>query len=130
LSDKSKRPQHLTNQKVDPDIEKFILELRKKRNWGPQRISNHLFWKKKIKISSMTVWRVLSKHDVKPVLQRRKKSDYKRYNKSIPGERVQMDVTKLRSKAYHIILNMSFSTYKTNNKSAFAGSGNLFLSMV
>jgi transposase InsO family protein len=100
LSDKSKRPHKLANQKVDSDIEKFILELRKKRNWGPQRISNHLFWKKKIKISPMTVWRVLSKHDVKPVLKRRKKSDYKRYNKYIPGERVQMDVTKLRSKAY------------------------------
>jgi transposase-like protein len=48
----------------------------------------------------MTIWRVLSKHDVKPIVKRRKKSDYKRYNKETPGERVQLDVTKIRSGAY------------------------------
>ncbi|MCF3111668.1 DDE-type integrase/transposase/recombinase [Niabella sp. CC-SYL272] len=48
----------------------------------------------------MTVWRVLFKHKVKPIVKRRKKSDYKRYSKEIPGERVQLDVTKVRSKAY------------------------------
>ncbi|MCL1690176.1 hypothetical protein M2T98_10125 [Elizabethkingia anophelis] len=43
----------------------------------------------------MTVWRVLFKHNVNPVVKRRKKSDYKRYNKE-----VQLDVTKIRNKAY------------------------------
>lgn len=100
LSDKSRRPKKLANQKVDLNLEEEILLVRKKRNWGPQRISTFFFRKKRIKVSPMTIWRVLSMHNVKPVLKRRKKNDYKRYDKSIPGERIQMDVTKLRPKAY------------------------------
>jgi len=100
LSDKSRRPKNLVNQKVDQQIESEILSIRKKRNWGPQRISTFLHRKKKIELSPMTIWRVLSRHNVKPVLKRKKKTDYARYNKVIPGERIQMDVTKLRPKAY------------------------------
>jgi len=100
LSDKSRRPKNLTNRKVDAKLEETILSIRKKRNWGPNRISTFLLRKKGIKLSPMTVWRVLSKHNVKPVLKRRRKADFKRYSRPIPGERVQMDVTKLRPKAY------------------------------
>jgi len=99
LSDKSKRPKTLSNSKVTPEIEALILDLRNRRKWGAQRISIHLL-RKKIKVSSMTVWRVLSKNNVKPIVKRRKKSDYKRYNKDIPGERVQLDVTKIKNGAY------------------------------
>lgn len=48
----------------------------------------------------MTVWRVLFKHKVNPVVKRRKKADYKRYSKEVPGDRVQPDVTKIRNKTY------------------------------
>ena len=48
----------------------------------------------------MTVWRVLKKHQVRAVVKRRKKSDYIRYSKEIPGERVQLDVMKVRNGAY------------------------------
>ena len=48
----------------------------------------------------MTVWRVLKRHQVKAVVKRRKKSDYIRYSKEIPGERVQLDVMKVRNGAY------------------------------
>ena len=48
----------------------------------------------------MTVWRVLKNHQVKAVVKRRKKSDYIRYGKEIPGERVQLDVMKVRNEAY------------------------------
>jgi len=100
LSDKSERPKKLVNQKVDSFLENEILEIRKKKNWGPQRISTFLIRKLSIKLSPMTVWRVLSKHQVKPVLKRRKRSDFKRYSKLIPGERVQLDVTKLKYMVY------------------------------
>jgi transposase InsO family protein len=100
LSDKSKRPKNLTNQKITHDIECKILEIRKKRNWGAQRISTYLLRKKKLQLSPMTIWRVLSKHKVKPIVKRRKKKDYILYNKKIPGDRVQLDVTKLKNKAY------------------------------
>jgi transposase len=99
LSDKSKRPKNLTNTKVSKEIELLILELRRKKKWGAQRISIHLL-RKNIRLSPMTVWRVLSNNNVSPIVKRRKKSDYKRYNKEIPGERVQLDVTKIRKGAY------------------------------
>lgn len=37
---------------------------------------------------------------MRPIVRRRKKADYIRYNKDIPSERVQLDVTKPRDKAY------------------------------
>ena len=36
LSDKSRRPKKLANQKVDPHLEEEILTIRKKRNWGTE----------------------------------------------------------------------------------------------
>lgn len=48
----------------------------------------------------MTVWRVLHKHQVESVVKRRKKSEYLCYSKEVPGERVQLDVTKIRNGAY------------------------------
>lgn len=98
LSDKSKRPKTLSNSKVSSEIETLILDIRSKKKWGAQRISIHLL-RNKVKLSPMTVWRVLSNNQVKPIVKRRKKSDYKRYSKEVPGERVQLDVTKLRSRA-------------------------------
>ena len=99
LSDKSKRPSRLANMKITPEIETIILNLRKTRRWGAQRIANYLL-RKRIKLSAMTVWRVLKKHQVRAVVKRRKKSDYIRYSKEIPGERVQLDVMKVRNGAY------------------------------
>ncbi len=100
LSDKSHRPNHLANKKITPELEVFILDIREKRKWGAARISTHILRTRKIELSPMTVWRVLKAHDVKPVVKRRKKSDYILYNKEVPGDRVQMDVTKLCAKAY------------------------------
>lgn len=45
-------------------------------------------------LSAMTVWRILFKHKVNPVVKRRKKLQ------KVPGNRVQLDVTKIRNKAY------------------------------
>jgi len=100
LLDKSKRPKDLTNNKVTKETEALILDIRKRHNWGSQRISTFLLRKNNIHLSTMTIWRVLKKYNVKPVVKRRKKSDYKLYNKEIPGDRVQLDVTKLRAGAY------------------------------
>lgn len=99
LSDKSKRPKTLSDSKVSSEIEALILDICSKKKWGAQCISIHLL-RNKVKLSPMTVWRVLSNNQVKPIVKRRKKSDYKRYSKDVPGERVQLDVTKLRSRAY------------------------------
>ena len=100
LSDKSKRPLKLANQKINGELEQLILQIRKKHKWGAQGISNYLKRTKRISISTMTIWRVLNKHEVRKIKKRRKKSDYKRYSRPIPGDRVQMDVRKVRPGAY------------------------------
>jgi len=79
LSDKSKRPKTLSNSKVSLKIEALILDIRNKKKWGAQRISTHLL-RKNIKLSAMTVWRVLSSNQVKPLVKRRKKSPEKGFN--------------------------------------------------
>jgi len=99
LSDKSKRPHIFGNQKVDEQLEKLVLELRKKK-WGPQRISNHLKRTKKISLSPSTIWRILKNHNSPKIKKHRRKKDFKRYNRPIPGDRVQMDTFKLRPGAY------------------------------
>ena len=57
--------------KITHEIETIILNLRETRRWGAQRIANYLL-RKKIKLSAMTVWRVLKKRQVKAVVKRRK----------------------------------------------------------
>ena len=54
--------------KVTHGIETIILNLRETRKWGAQRIANHLL-RKRIKLSAMTVWRVLKRHQVKAVVE-------------------------------------------------------------
>lgn len=100
LSDKSKRPKNLSKLKVTNEIVTLILDIRSRHNRGAQRISTYLLRKNDIHLSTMTIWRVLEKHHVKPVVKRCEKSDYKLYNKEIPGDRVQLDVIKLAPKAY------------------------------
>ncbi len=59
LSDKSKRPSRLANMKITPEIETIILNLCvRQEDGGAQRIANYLL-RKRIKLSGMTVWRVL-----------------------------------------------------------------------
>jgi transposase InsO family protein len=100
LRDLPQTPKSFGNQKVIPTVEKHILELRKKQKWSPQRISTHLLRKYEIVLSKPTVWRVLKKHNVKPLMRYRRKRDFNRYTKSLPGDRVQIDVKKVASGKY------------------------------
>jgi transposase InsO family protein len=100
LADKSQKPLRLARQKITKEIEELILSIRHKHNFGPQSISTHLLRNYEMSLSPPTVWRVLSKHDVKPLKRYRKNQEIKRYNRPLPGDRVQMDVMKVRAKSY------------------------------
>lgn len=86
LSDKYRRPFKLINSQITSEIENVILDIRKNKRWGVQRIANYLL-RKKIRISTMTVWRVLHNHQVKSVVKRHEKSEYLRYSKEVPREK-------------------------------------------
>jgi transposase InsO family protein len=100
LKDKSQKPKRLAKQKINTNLEELILKIRNENKFGPQRISTHLLRENKIEVSAPTVWRILNKQQVKPLRRYRGKKEVKRYSRPIPGDRVQIDVTKIRAKCY------------------------------
>jgi transposase InsO family protein len=100
LAGKSQKPKRLANLKVNNELNNLILQIRQKHKFGPQRISIYLLREHRLKLSVPTIWRVLKKNQVKALKRYRGKQKIKRYSRPIPGERVQMDVTKICSKCY------------------------------
>ena len=100
LISKSSKPKHLAKQKVGDNLKEIILRIRQDYKFGPQRISTHLLREYQIVLSTATIWRALKQPEVKPLKRYRGKQAMKRYNRPVPGKRVQMDVTKIRPKCY------------------------------
>jgi transposase InsO family protein len=100
LQSKSRRPIHSPTQKLNEQIENWILELRKKRKLGTRRIQNELRRNHDCSLSLATIHKVLKKHNVKPLKRIRHKSNFKRYQRPIPGDRVQIDTCKIASGLY------------------------------
>ena len=53
-----------------------------------------------ISLSLATIHKVLTNHQVKPIKKFRRKADYLRYERPLPGDRVQMDTCKIASGLY------------------------------
>jgi len=100
IAGRSKRPKILANQKLTSDLVELIKVIRKEFSFGPQRISLHLSRVHSIEVSGPTVWRVLKAHNLPNIKKYRKHNDITRYNRPIPGDRVQIDVTKVGPKCY------------------------------
>ncbi|GAC1481252.1 MAG: IS481 family transposase [Flavisolibacter sp.] len=100
LKGHSKRPTKFAKLKVNADIENLILTIRNEFKFGPQRISTHLKRIHKVDLSPTTVWRVLMHNSMPKIKKYRKHEQFKRYSKVVPGERVQIDVTKIGPKCY------------------------------
>ena len=100
LKDHSQKPLKLAKLKITPEIETTILSIQNRYNFGPQSISTHLQRNYNIHLSAPTVWRVLVKNNVKPLKRYRKHLTIKRYTRPTPGDRVQIDVMKVRAKCY------------------------------
>jgi transposase InsO family protein len=101
LKDKSRRPFHFPSKKITPKLKYLILNLRKERKLGVKRIRSELHRHHGISLSLATIHKVLKKNHIKPLPKyRRKRKKVKRYNCSIPGERIQIDVCKIASFRY------------------------------
>ncbi|WP_121353515.1 IS481 family transposase [Flavisolibacter nicotianae] len=100
LQGHSKRPKKLAKQKLNASLQQLIHSIRTEFKFGPQRIQVHLLRVHQIELSAATIWRVLKKNNVPAIKKYRKKSDYTRYSRPIPGDRVQMDVNKVGVKCY------------------------------
>ncbi len=100
LVGQSKRPKILAKQKITEDIIELIKSIRLEFRFGPQSISTHLSRVYNIEISSPTVWRVLKANNIPNIKKYKKHNDITRYNRPIPEDRVQIDVTKVGPKCY------------------------------
>jgi len=92
LLDGSRRPRRSPLQ-TPPEVEAAICEMRRRRStWWPRRISHELIAQGHA-VSRASVYRVLVRqHLIEPGTQKRRASDFKRWERSRPMELWQMDV--------------------------------------
>lgn len=95
LHDRSRKPYNSPNKKITVNYEKIILDLRIKRKLGARRIRNELLRHYEITFSLATIHKVLTRNNVGLMKRLRRKKQYKRYQRPIPGDRVQMDTMKV-----------------------------------
>jgi len=100
LSSHSRKPHISPNTKVSIKEERLILALRLGRKLGARRLQSELKRLHEITLSLATIHKVLVKNGCKPLLRYRKKADYIRYFRLLPGDRVQMDTCKIGLKLY------------------------------
>jgi transposase InsO family protein len=100
LKDQSRRPKRCPSNKVTEQHRVWIGQLRQRR-LGPRRIQNELERCYQVHFSTATIYKTL-KQDSDCLLKtnRRSRKRCKRYQKEIPGERVQMGVCKIAPQLY------------------------------
>jgi transposase InsO family protein len=95
LRDRSHRP-HVSPGTTRTEVVGKIIYLRQHYHFGPAKIAMYLARYHDISISQSGVWRILKRLDLNrlPASQRYKRHDrrWKRYEKPLPGHRVQLDV--------------------------------------
>jgi transposase InsO family protein len=95
LRDRSTRP-HVSPGTTRTEVVGKIIYLRQTCHFGPAKIAMYLKRYHDISISHSGVWRILKRLDLNrlPASQRYKRHDrrWKRYEKPLPGHRVQIDV--------------------------------------
>jgi len=101
LRSQSRRPIGSPLKKADGQTEALILGLRKKRKPGPKRLRSELERRHAISLSASVIRKVLRRNDCKPPAKPpRKKAEYIRCRRPIPGERIQMDTCKIAPNLY------------------------------
>src|SRR5215213_3302305 len=95
LRDRSSRP-HVSPGTTRTEVVGKIIYLRQHYHFGPAKIAMYLARYHDISISPSGVWRILKRLELNrlPASQRHKRHDkrWKRYEKPLPGHRVQIDV--------------------------------------
>ncbi len=100
LRSQSRRPLSSPNAKVGSKEETLILELRKVRNLGARRIQSELVRLHQLSFSLATIHKVLTRNEIKPLKKIRKKTEFIRYDRPTPGDRIQMDTCKIAPGIY------------------------------
>ena len=99
LQSRSRRPHRFPLQKVTQAEQELILQLRR-RNLGARRIQSELIRHAHLPLSLRTIHKVLTRCKALPLRRAPRKHRSRRYVRPIPGERIQMDVFKIRPGLY------------------------------
>jgi len=95
LRDRSRGP-HVIPHATKPEVVSKIVYLRQHYHFGPHKIAMYLKRYHDIEVSPSGVWRILKRLDMSrlPASQRYRRhvDRWKRYEKPLPGHRVQIDV--------------------------------------
>jgi transposase InsO family protein len=93
LADKSSKPDRCPHQ-MAPDLEARIVEMRRSHpGWGPRTILNKLRRELEVPPSRAAIYRCLVRHRlIQPKPRRRRRDDYKRWERSRSMELWQIDV--------------------------------------
>ena len=100
LADMSRKPHNSPNKKLNDNLVTRILELRAKHNIGVRRIQLELFVEDTTKLSLASIHKVLKRSNVKPIKKLKRDKKFKRYQRTIPGDRVQIDTCKIAPGIY------------------------------
>ncbi|MBN2422927.1 transposase [Candidatus Woesearchaeota archaeon] len=95
LMDKSRRP-HLIHYKVNSEIERQVIELRKQTGWGQQKLYPYL---KHLGISETSIKRVIKKHNLcRETKNKGKRKKWVRWQRHHPNSLWQVDHTDEQNK--------------------------------
>lgn len=100
LVDRSKKPQLSPNKKVDSQIIQWVRGLRNERNLGARRIQSELFRQYQCSLSLSTIHKILIGQQAKPLKKLKRKKKFNRYQRPIPGDRIQIDTCKIAPGIY------------------------------
>lgn len=97
LTSRSRRPLSSPNLKLTDDVRHEILELRSERRLGPRALQAAVLREHGIHLSTASIWKVLNEHRAAPLSRAWRKPGRRvhRYERPVPGERVQMDTMKV-----------------------------------
>jgi transposase InsO family protein len=113
LKGHSRKPNNSPARKVTAEHERIILSLRRERKLGHRRICTELKRLHGISLSIATIYKILQRHGVAQLNHKRTyRKGKKRYNRPIPGDRVQMDVCKIAQGLYQYTAIDDCSRYK------------------
>jgi len=95
LEEQSRRPHTSPNSKIDAKLGGLIFQLRRERRIGARRLQSELLRHHQVRLSLTTIHKVLARSGVKPLKRPRRLVATQRYQRPIPGDRVQMDTCKI-----------------------------------
>lgn len=100
LNNQSKKPHSSPNLKLTKELVGLILNLRQQRNLGARRIQTELMRLHDYSLSLASIHKALTTQQAEPIKKLKRKKKFIRYNRLIPGDRIQMDTCKIAPEIY------------------------------